>query len=254
MSLADRDFKSLYINWLKENIEINSVGKYVEISTPFLDRHNDHLQIYVKQDDNKLFLTDDGYILSDLEMSGCSISTPRRKAALKTILNGAGISLVGDELTTEATIETFASRKHALLQTMLSVNDIFLLAQSNVASIFLEDIKIFLDTHDIRYIASVPLFGKSGLSHSFDFAIPSSRKSPERLVKAVNHLTREKTDAILFSWEDIKETRKPDAVLFAFINDEEKTISQDIENAFTKYGVQPVFWSKRNEYLEKLIA
>ena len=41
-----------------------------EITTPFVDRHNDSLQIYLFQENGNYVLTDDGYTLSNLEMSG----------------------------------------------------------------------------------------------------------------------------------------------------------------------------------------
>ena len=65
-----------YLFWLKDKTALREVGeKWVEITTPHLDRHNDCLQIYVKKDDKGYLLTDDGYIISDLKMSGFHSST-----------------------------------------------------------------------------------------------------------------------------------------------------------------------------------
>ena len=63
-------------------------GEWVEITTPFLDRHNDALQIYARAENGGFVLTDDSYILRDLEGSGCSIKSEKRKDLLQMTLNG----------------------------------------------------------------------------------------------------------------------------------------------------------------------
>jgi len=35
-----------------------------EITTPFLDNHNDHIQIYIKKSDSRLILTDNGQTIT----------------------------------------------------------------------------------------------------------------------------------------------------------------------------------------------
>ena len=55
------------------------VRDWVEITTPYLDRHNDFLQIYTKRQDCGSILTDDGYRLAGWEQSGCTIDSPRRQ-------------------------------------------------------------------------------------------------------------------------------------------------------------------------------
>lgn len=109
-----------YLQWLKENITLGELDGWFEVTTPFLDRHNDHLQVYVKADGNEFVLTDDGYVVKDLAMTGCEASTPRRRELLETTL--AGFELQDQALTTRATHQNSARKKHALLQAMLAVN------------------------------------------------------------------------------------------------------------------------------------
>lgn len=254
MKLTGHDFIDLYVNWLKENITFNEIGQFVELTTPFLDRHNDHIQIYVKQNESGFILTDDGYTINDLIASGCDLLSEKRKSILNSLIVGSGISLDHKELKTEANASNFAPKKHALIQAMLSVNDMFMLSQNKIMGLFLEDVQAYFDSHNIRYIPSVSFFGKSGLPHIFDFAIPASKKNPERLIKAINNLTKEKTESILFSWNDIQETRSRESKLFVFINDDEKNIKSDMTNAFMQYGIDPVLWSARDSTVKELIA
>jgi len=58
-----------YLAWLKDKTALRQVKEWIEITTPYLDRHNDYLQIYVKRENSGFFLTDDGYTIEDLKCS-----------------------------------------------------------------------------------------------------------------------------------------------------------------------------------------
>lgn len=60
-----------YTNWLKDGMSFREIDRYVEITTPFLDRHNDHIQLYLSKEKSSYILTDDGYTINDLSISGC---------------------------------------------------------------------------------------------------------------------------------------------------------------------------------------
>jgi hypothetical protein len=56
-----------------------------------------------------LILTDDGYTIRDLELSGFDIGTEKRIRLLRSILNGFGVRLQGDEIIVEAKTENFGN-------------------------------------------------------------------------------------------------------------------------------------------------
>ena len=130
-----------YVRWIKDKTVLKQLkGDWTEITTPHLDRHNDCLQLYVQRQGEGFLLTDDGYTLTDLQISGCPLDTPKRQGLLKSTLAGFGIHLdERDRLMVQATAENFPLRKHNLMQAMLAVNDLFYLAvpmvQSNQRSI-----------------------------------------------------------------------------------------------------------------------
>jgi len=117
-----------YVAWLRQKTHLRQVDDWVEITTPYLDRHNDYLQIYARRQGNGFLLTDEGYIINDLEESGCKLESPKRRALLQMTLNGFGVQLVENRIETHATTESFAQRKHNLIQAMIGVNDIFYLS------------------------------------------------------------------------------------------------------------------------------
>lgn len=112
-----------YIVWLKNRTILKDVGnKWIEITTPHLDRHNDCLQIYVKKEGHNFCLTDGGNTINDLHMLSCSLESPKQQKLLKTILTGFGVQLEKDELLVRASVEDFSLKKHNLVQAMLSIN------------------------------------------------------------------------------------------------------------------------------------
>src|SRR6266700_930688 len=97
-----------YRIWLKDKTTLREVnGSWVEITTPYLDRHNDSLQIYARRENGGFVLTDDSYTIHDLEASGCNLSTEKRKDLLKMTLNGFGVTLNKEALEVHANPETF---------------------------------------------------------------------------------------------------------------------------------------------------
>ncbi len=243
-----------YTAWLRDKTSLRQLADWIEITTPYLDRHNDYVQMYAKKSNGSFVLTDDGYTIDDLEQSGCKLSSPKRQDLLRMTLNGFGVQLHGNALEVHATQDNFALRKHNLIQAMLAVNDMFYLAVPMVSSLFYEDVVSWLDVHDVRYTPKVKFSGKTGYDHLFDFVIPKSRKQPERIIQTINHPKRDTAQAVAFAWIDTKEVRPPDSKAFALLNDSEIVISSSVTDALKNYNVQPVFWSKREEVWEELAA
>ncbi|MDR4506757.1 MAG: DUF1829 domain-containing protein [Candidatus Brocadiaceae bacterium] len=243
-----------YLVWLKDKTILRQVKEWIEITTPYLDRHNDYLQIYVKRENGKFLLTDDGYTIEDLKRSGCELESRKRMELLTVTLNGFGVKLDGDDLVVSASPDNFALRKHNLVQAMLAVNDLFYLAMPIVSSLFLEDVASWLDLHEIRYIPRVKFTGKSGYDHLFDFVIPSSKRQPERILQAINHPDRNAAQRTTFSWIDTKEVRPLNSRIYAMLNDSEHVPHAFVLEALKNYEVYPVLWSKREDVREELAA
>ena len=140
MSPDPRQILDEYLDWLREHSEVRTVGEWEEITVPFLDRHNDYLQVYVKRHDGDVLFTDDGYTVIDLEQSGCSLTSPKRRGLLDLTLNGFGVKLDNDSLVVKATAGDAARKMHNLVQAMLAVDDLFYLAEPVVTSLFFEDV------------------------------------------------------------------------------------------------------------------
>jgi Domain of unknown function DUF1828/Domain of unknown function DUF1829 len=241
-----------YNQWLKDKTALRQVKDWVEITTPYLDRHNDYLQIYVKRENGHYVLTDDGYVIEDLRSSGCQLDTPKRQALFNTTLRGFGVQQKGNELTLQTSADNFAVRKHNLIQAMLAVNDLFYLAEPMVKSLFLEDVAHWLDLHAIRYMPQIKLTGKTGYDYVFDYAIPKSQSRPERLLRAINRPNTDAAKAFVLAWIDTRDARPPDSKSYAFLNDQDFAVSTSVIGALTSYEVVPVVWSQRERVRQEL--
>ena len=237
-----------YTDWLNSGFTAVQVGEYYELTTPYLDRYNDHMQIYVKQESNGSYLlTDDGDIIMNLASSGVSISrSPKRKNMLEHIARNFGVSINGKALEIRATQSTYPQKKHMLLQAMMTVDDMFIAEPNNVQNFFAEDVGVFLDSNDIFYSRDFSLVGKTGSLYVYDYHIQRTKSKPERFCKAINRVNENSRNLALFNWVDTKEKRIDESQLILFLNDEKHIKDSDLD-AFRSYGVNCILWSERNE-------
>jgi hypothetical protein len=244
-----------YALWLKDRTHLRKVDdNWVEVSTPHLDRHNDYLQIFIKREGDRFLMTDDGYVLRDLEMSGCPIDSPKRKELLHQSLNGFGVDMSGDQMVVTAAKSDFPLKKHNLVQAMLAVNDMFHLASPTVFSLFKEDVANWLSQSDIRVVPDIKLTGESKFDHVFDFAIPGSKDVPERILKAINMPSKESAERLVFAWIDTQKVRSAKSQAYAVLNDSFSSPSLQIIDALKSYQIVAMKWSERERFKSALAA
>ncbi len=241
-----------YLKWIKDNTIVRSLADGVScaVSTPFLDRHNDHVEVYLTKSNGNVRLSDDGHTIADLKMSGFDISSPKREQILRTTLNGFGVHVgEANELFVDANLSNIGQKKHYFLQAILAVNDMFNLAQETVYSLFKEDVENFLRASQAVFSKDIKLTGKSGFDHNIDFLIPSIRGHRERLIKAINSPKKEPMMSAIWAFTDIGQVRETPTKQLVIYNDADKTVSADVIGALLNYQISPVPWSKRSEYV-----
>lgn len=247
-----------YYKWLRGAASARQLQNgWTEIATPFMDRHNDGLTVYAKMDGGNITLSDDGYIINDLLADGISLNRKKRKELLDSFLMSYGVQNVNNEMIMHTTASEYPSSMHMFIQAMLAVNDMFMLSDSTVKTIFLDDVAAFLDKQQIIYTPSFIAKGSTGLEFNFHFQI-AGRKS-EILINSFNTMNRGNLSSFLFDWLDIKEARqkraKKKVAGLAIINDE-KGIDQKYLEALESKNTQYILFSQRNdpENLKKLSA
>lgn len=247
---------SSYLSWLKNDVSAASLSETIsELTTPFLDRHNDHLQVYAERRSADTFLlTDDGYILSELRWAGVETRGSKREELIDGLLVGHGVRLKDRELQTDATTEDLGRRLHNLVQAMLSLDDMFVLSQTPAHPVFLNQVARFFDDREVRYTPDAKFSGKSGFDHLFNFVIPKSRRAPARFVSVMNLARRDRVSNILFAVNDTKSARRDDGKYYAILNDTKNSVAPDVLNAFEAYDVKAMPWSQRHEIIDELAS
>jgi len=250
--IGDLPIVDAYLDWLRASIKVEEVGTALEISTPFLDRHNDHVQIYARAENGQIRLSDDGFTRAEREHSGVELERGRRQDLLEMTLRGFAVQRSErGELFVTADRRDLGRKKHLLIQAILAVGDLFYTARETVASLFREDVEAFLTQHEVRFTPDISLIGRSGFPHRFDFVIPASGRAPERVVATLNRPTKQQVELRLFSFMDIRDVRPSDFQAMIFLNDEEGVPERALD-ALAQYRVEPLFWTRRRQYADRL--
>ena len=248
-----QEYKDRYIKWLKDEIHVEKVGSCCEVTAPFIDHNNDYIQFYIRQDGDKISFTDDGDILQTLEAEGLSL-TAKRRAQINATLHQYGVKLERDSLTAESSSTDFPQKKHAFIQAMLKVDDLYMTFRSKASGVFTDDIAAFFKSNNIYCTPDIQLLGESGFSHNYDFLIQQSREMPTRLCVGINTPSRTNTENVLFSWLDTRQARKSEKdMLIVFLNDEH-SIGKNVIEGLKAYDTHPILWSAVSSQLNLLTA
>jgi hypothetical protein len=245
-----------YYKWLREKtfIQQGSTTDWFLINTPFIGAFNDSIEIYARKNGDQLTLSDNGETMSNLELQGLHIQgSKKRRDLLDSILLSYGLNCVNNEIIVESNLESFSQSKHNFLQAIIEINDLYVLSKNNIASIFKEDVRSYLDAQDIIYTPDFISKGATGLEFNFDFQI--AQKSKEIVIKSFNTVNKQNLSTFLFSWEDIKPVREKSTKkvvrAIAIINDEEKGVKNEFLDALKSKNASYILWSERDTKVSK---
>jgi hypothetical protein len=239
-----------YYVWLKNKTVIlpDEKTQWVAIQTPFIGLFNDVIEMYAQKKGNLITLSDNGETFHNLDLVGASLThVGERKNIAERILLNYGVQLKNDELISETSEQNFSQKKHNFLSAIIELNDLYVLSKSNVASIFKEDVRLFLDQQNIIYTPDFISKGSTGLEFMFDFQIAG--KYSEIVLKSFNTINKQTLSTFLFSWDDIKPVRervsKKNVIAIAVLNDEEKPIKPEYLEALNSKKANYIIWSER---------
>lgn len=240
-----------YYNWLREKtfIQKDLTTDWYLINTPFIGAFNDTIEIYAQKNGSQLKLSDNGETISNLEIQGLQIQgSKRRKSLLDSILINYGVKINNDELIIETNIDKFSQSKHNFLSAIIEINDLYVLSNHNVASIFKEDVRNYLDSHNIIFTPDFISKGSTGLEFNFDFQI--AQRDKEIVIKSFNTINKSNLPTFLFSWDDIKPVRekitKKNVTAIAIINDIDKEVKSEILEALKSKNANFILWSEKD--------
>lgn len=241
-----------YYTWLQKQTKIftDSKSEWITIRTPYIGLFNDIIEMYAKQNGDKIILSDNGDTLSNLELAGTTFTRSNtKKSLLESVLLNYGIKLQNDELIIETSSKDFSQNKHNFISAIMELNDFYTLSKQNIYSVFKDEVKKYLDIKNVIYTPSFISKGSTGLEFMFDFQIAS--RTSEIVIKSFNTVNKQNLTNFLFSWDDIKPIREKisskELVSVAIINDDDKELKSEYEDALLSKGVNLLRWSKREE-------
>lgn len=241
-----------YITFLRENISVHEVDNgWYSITTPFLNMFNDYIDIYCCKKENKIYLSDDGETIRNLNSVGVSFSRSKtRKQILNQILLNYNIKISNqnDELIVETDMNGFAQAKNNLLSAIMEISDMYMTSKTTTVSVFKDEVRNYLDEQQIIYTPEFIARGSTGLEFNFAFQIAGRKK--EILINAFNIINKNNLTFFLFDWNDVKDARQrlsnKKITGLAIINDREKNIDGKYLDALTAKGTDFILFSKRN--------
>lgn len=207
-----------YINFIKKGISFRRLERGYEITTPFLNDCNDHIQIYVDEiEEGRILLSDGGDTLSYLEDMGVFFKSTR-KTMIENAVRSYGVEISKDRcLTIKASARDFPQKKHNLIQAILKVNDMEYTQRTNVASIFADDIEEYFKTYEVPCVRNMSVVGKSGLYQSYDFVLSPYKKLTEKFCKVINNPTKNAIINAIFTCNDTAGFRSSESQFCVFL-------------------------------------
>lgn len=238
-----------YYHWLREKTTVDEgLEGWYSIDTPFTGAFNDSIEVYASRSNGNILLSDNSETLQNLELLGVNIQgSHRRRQILDRVLLNYGLKQIDKELQITATPRTFAQKKHNFLAALLEINDLAVLSRQNVNYIFKEDVREYLNLHEVTFTPEFISKGSTGLEFTFDFQI--ARREEEIVLKSFNSINKSTLSTFLFAWEDIKPVREKvtekNVTAIAVINDINKEVKADYLDALKSKNADFILWSKR---------
>ena len=228
-----------YYDWLKKKYVIKKHPTSDEIITPFLDNINDNISVYVDHlSNNQILLNDDGYTLNNLEMMGISL-TDTRKVLMENICKQFNIKIIeNNTLAIKGTEQDFPIMKYNLTSAILRIN-----------------VLNYLQENDFGGLPTT-MFGHSGLSYSFKYAIPQKGDNPLKLINMQNNISSSQMMKEAFTFNDIKQNSSFDyknPQYIVIFNDKEKNVSERSQQIADTYNLNLIPWNDK-ELLESIKA
>ncbi|MCF6269022.1 MAG: DUF1829 domain-containing protein [Melioribacteraceae bacterium] len=132
---------------------------------------------------------------------------------------------------------------------MIEINDLYVLSKQNVASVFKDDVRNYLNSNDIIFTPDFISKGTTGLEFNFNFQI--AQKSKEIVIKSFSSINKSNLSTFLFAWDDIMHVRekltKKEVEAIAIINDIDKEVKTEYLDALKSKNANYILWSEKDD-------
>lgn len=244
------DLLNEYIEWMKDNTVLRTISSgWTEINTPFMDRHNDGIQIYIRKVGDDIELTDDGYTFSDLKMSGCDLKTDRQISLLNKILNSGGIRMNEDVLSLTVHPKEFPARKLEFITAIQQIGDLYVTSRSNTYSFFSDEVALWFESNNRYPLRNYSTTGRNGVRYDIDFIFPKKdRHSSETALQAIGDPNKHIVSYHALMKREID--RKMDVYLMVQDTDLSDRKFKEVRNIAKTGDVEIIRWSEKDDHAD----
>ncbi len=199
---------SRYWDWVQGQTSVRDLGGTYEITTPYLNRFNDFVQVYAKMiKPSRILVTDGGETMEEFGLSEYSNTTRRWTPIIQEILNGFSIKMNEQDrsLNTEGSIQDFPLATHNLIQAILAINDVGYMSgsgRSTIQSAFRKQVDHELASFDWEVKSNPKFQGGSGVPRKFHFMV-KSEKIPT-VIQCFGSIDKQRADAFVLSFLDVQ--------------------------------------------------
>lgn len=255
MNNANEPLIRQYLRWLESasNERLLDSG-WIELTVPFLDRHNDHLRVYAQENSGRLRMTDGGEIVRDLKEAGCDLLVSgRRNELLQQITSGLGtdFEVPAGELCATSTNGDFGSKLHHLLLSMLAVDGLANLSKESVANLFEQDVADWLTGLGVQFEEDVSYVGASKVEHRFEFKIRGRSGGRDKIIQPIKKPDKIHIQSFTYEVNDTRNAAKsPPVDFFAFLPGSNAG-GKGSRLTLLANDITPIVWDHRDQHAPK---
>ena len=235
------------------------VNDYIRIRTPFLYPDGDVIDLFYKEEQGFATLTDLGETLRWLRMQTMSQKkSVKQRQLINDICLNHGIEFYRGMLTVRLKQEDdFAQAVTRLSQAALRVSDLSFTFRSRSAESFADEVEELLQSRHIPFERKPSIPGRSGTIWRPDFRARLPQRSTfVSVLSTANRATAKEIAAYASAeWHDLSNWAVgPEAVRFISLFDDTIDVWTEEDYRLVKEISEVAYWSRRDEFLEKLAA
>lgn len=248
---------------IKDNIGVlftcSEVNEYVRIRTPFLFPDGDVIDIFVKQKEGLINLTDLGETVRWLRMQSTSQRrSPKQRKLIEDICLNHGIEFFKGMLVLRVRHgDDVPSSVMRLAQACMRVADIWFTFRTRAVETITDEITDFLSEKAVPFERSERLPGRSGQVWRPDFHTRTPKQSSLIYVLSTGSkvAARGISEHVLAAWYDLSHyAAGPERLKFISLFDDTVDVWTDKELKLVSDLSDIAWWSKPDEFYDKIAA
>lgn len=234
------------------------VNQYIRVRTPFLYPDGDVIDVFLSEKNGVVNLTDAGETLRWLRMQTASVRRSKKQNALiNDVCTTHNVELFKGMLTVRVEPGSdLGSAVMRLSQAMLRVSDLWFTLRNQAFESIADEVEEFLLDERIPYDRGEKFIGRSTRQWTVDFHTRHPNRSAfvSVLSTANSSAAQNLTNAALARWIDLSNYQVSQGIRFISLFDDTTDIWQEHNFKMLEDVSEVLYWSRPDEFKERLIA